>query len=54
MTVGLVYYPRLEAADALKVFKVATKSRVQMKLRGVMADDTEKGGYDGPVSSCVQ
>jgi len=44
-------YSRLEAADALNVFKATTKNMVQMKLHEVMVDDTEKGGYDGHVSS---
>ena len=51
---GTVHHLRLEAADALNVFKVTTKNMVQMKLHEVMVDDTEKGGYDGHVSSCVR
>jgi hypothetical protein len=44
-------HPRLEAAGTLKVFKVAAKSMVQMKLREVMTDDGEKDRCDGPVSN---
>jgi len=35
-------HPRSEAAEAIKVYKVATENMVQMKLREVMTDDHEE------------